>query len=211
MELRSSEGATARLAYAVKARAGGGATLTLRTSEVDARGSDSRNLLLHWGVQSRAGGEWWSPYDALRAVPMNSRAPDGKSCESGFRDDGSGEQIVELAIEPRDGDVASVVCLIRTQDCKVWYKHDGRDLVFDLSGAIGAVDSPSRQERRETPERRREAPSAEAPPPAAAAATATATASRTDQSHRRHEFRGAEPVARSRSEITNAQRRRRRT
>jgi phosphoglucan,water dikinase len=136
MRLVADDGSRARLVYAVRDGA-----LTLRVDRVECRGSDARDLLLHWGVQERAGGDWISPFDALERVPSGSRAPDGKSCESGFDDARDGTQSITLDLAKRGGDVQAVVCLVRTQDCKVWFKDEcAGDVVLDVRDAVRGVE-----------------------------------------------------------------------
>lgn len=162
VRLAADDGSRARLAYAVRDGA-----LTLRVDRVECRGSDARDLLLHWGVQERAGGDWRSPFDALERVPSGSRAPDGKSCESGFDDARDGTQSITLDLAKRGGDVQAVVCLVRTQDCKVWFKDDGaRDIVLDVRGAVRGVEeksAPVEEVRSVEPQPKPTAPRRESP------------------------------------------------
>lgn len=154
MDVRADDGSTARLSYAFGRGAEGAAstTLALKMDAVDARGSDGTDLLLHWGVRERDGGEWCSPQEALVRVPEGSRAPDGKSCESAFRASGGGAQTLELALESRGGDVRAVVCLPRTRDCRVWFKRDGGDIVIEIpnGGLRGAKREKETKRERET-------------------------------------------------------------
>ena len=170
MDVVGERGERARLAYAwtteVGGEADGAAKLSLRVDRVDAGGSDGRDLLLHWGVRSGARGEWRAPQNVLRRVPDGSRAPDGRSCESKFRDDGQGGQTIELEFEPREGDAREIVFLIRTQDCKVWFKYQGNDIAIsapsDLRARVVAEPmSKPKEERRERSKTRGEA----TPPP----------------------------------------------
>lgn len=162
VRLAADDGSRARLAYAVRDGA-----LTLRVDRVECRGSDARDLLLHWGLQERAGGDWRSPFDALERVPSGSRAPDGKSCESGFDDARDGTQSITLDLAKRGGDVQAVVCLVRTQDCKVWFNDDGaRDIVLDVRGAVRGVEqksAPVEEVRSVEPQPKPTAPRRESP------------------------------------------------
>ena len=170
MDARADDGSSARVTYAWTegngVGGGGGRRLRLRVDAVDARGSDADGLLLHWGARARRGGEWVAPQSALKRVPNGSRAPDGRSCESKFEDDGMGGQVIEIDVEARREDVCEIVFLIRTRDCKVWFKVNGEDITIPVEGAFAArfvervPEDEGRAERRE-----REEVKAQDPPP----------------------------------------------
>jgi len=179
MMLKSENGSSARLRYAIAPAAHACAvTLTLALDRMEARGSDGANALLHWGVLDRAGAPWRSPYDALREVPANSRAPDAMSCESPFLGAGTkGEETATLTLDAKDDGVGAVVFLVRTQDCKVWFKDASTngDIIINVRDAVNAarardsstVATPaSRRSEPEAPKKRTEQKSmASAPPP----------------------------------------------